>query len=154
MVLLSKESELKRLSASLSDMEDLKAKRNRELSSIENEQNSVDAMLRELEKEVAQAEQEIAEAEAAVEKAMEENVSVKKQLEEAKEELTQIRLLCGAAASERSNAEQMLARIRGDIEEYEGKLPNERSAAALLGEKDGSLRTMKSRWDFWRKRNR
>lgn len=138
MVLLSKESELKRLSASLSDMEDLKAKRNRELSSIENEQNSVDAMLRELEKEVAQAEQEIAEAEAAVEKAMEENVSVKKQLEEAKEELTQIRLLCGAAASERSNAEQMLARIRGYIEEYEGEAAKRKEALqALLGEKDG-----------------
>ena len=136
--LFDRENELKRLSGSLSDMGDLKAKRNRELSSIENEQESVDAMLRELAKEASQAELEVSEAEAAVEKAMEDHAAIRKRLEEAKEELTQTRLLCGAAASERNNAEQMLGRIRGYVEEYEAEAEKRREELkALLGEKDG-----------------
>ncbi len=138
MELLSRENELSRMSASLSDLEDSKAKRYRELSSLENEERSAAAMIEELQQTVTQMEQQIAEAEMAAERAMESSASIKKELDEARESLTQTRLSTGAAAGERNNAEQILKRIQGYIEEYTEEAERRKEAlVALEAEKDG-----------------
>lgn len=139
MALLNRENELSRMSASLSNLEDSKSKRDRELSSIENEEKSAEAMIEELQQTVANMEQQIAEAEMAAEKAMESSSSIKKGLDEAKEALTQTRLSTGAIAGERNNAEQILKRIQGYIEEYKEEAAQRKEALATLEEQKNGL---------------
>ncbi len=139
MALLSSENELSRMSTSLSNLEDSKYKRDRELSSIENEEKSAAAMIEELQQTVAKMEQQIAEAEMAAEKAMESSSSIKKELDEAKEKLTQTRLSTGATAGERNNAEQILKRIQGYIEEYTEEAARRKDALIALEEQENGL---------------
>ena len=139
MALLNRENELSRMSASLSNLEDWRFKRDRELSSIENEEKSAEAMIEELQQTVANMEQQIAEAEMAAEKAMESSSSIKKGLDEAKEALTQTRLSTGAIAGERNNAEKILKRIQGYIEEYKEEAARRKEALIALEEQKNGL---------------
>ena len=139
MALLNRENELSRMSASLSNLEDWRFKRDRELSSIENEEKSAEAMIEGLQQTVANMEQQIAEAEMAAEKAMESSSSIKKGLDEAKEALTQTRLSTGATAGERNNAEQILKRIQGYIEEYKEEAARRKEALIALEEQKNGL---------------
>lgn len=131
-LLYARENELARLSAAFSDIKNSGERRNRELASIENEEESAKTMIEELRKAVSHAEEVIAHSEAEIESAMKESASVKQRLDEEKEGLVQTRLLAGTAAAEKNNGEQNLKRAYGYIEEYEEEAAKRREALKTL----------------------
>ncbi|HZK01813.1 MAG TPA: chromosome segregation protein SMC, partial [Anaerovoracaceae bacterium] len=122
MDLLMNENQLERLSAEISNIENLNARKEREIATIKSEEQSADAMVDALKETVKEAENLISQAELKVQSALEEKASKDKKLSEANEELTQIRLIAGKAANEKTNAEQAMKRVQDYIQGYDTEI--------------------------------
>lgn len=117
MVLIGKENEIARLLVAVSDMDSQKAKRDKELLTITEEEESAEKNISSLKELVGDKEGLISFAEDTVKNAAETKNEKDKELEKQKEELTQIRLLTVAAAGNRDNAVEKLKRIKTHIDE-------------------------------------
>lgn len=139
MALLSKENELTRIVAGLTDIENLDSKRQRELTSIKNEEESAEAMISNLRESVAREENLIAQAEKNAKDALNQMESKSIDLNMAREALTETRLLTGTALNEKNNAEQTLKRIREYIEEYKAEFFRREEYLKNLEKEKGGL---------------
>jgi len=140
MRLMVKENELRQLTGQLSDMEDSRAKWNRELSSIEAEEASSSKMIEELEDAMRAAQAEISQIEAQIGQETDRHAGLREQSAAASEEVTKARLAVAAAESRRENALQMAERVQ----RYIAELSSEREAKKLAveelaSEKEGLL---------------
>ncbi|MDD2483858.1 MAG: chromosome segregation protein SMC [Eubacteriales bacterium] len=139
MELLTWSKDIDRLSSRRSDSENSRAKLERELENIEQEENSAKMMAEKLGRALYDAQNGIEEAERLAEEAMLQSESAKKSIAEASEEITEARLRAGAKESERNNIDQLLSRIKSILHELEEEKQYKLNALALLDREKETL---------------
>jgi len=138
--LLRKENEHRLAQGALSDFNSNISKWEKELESIENERSGAGRMIESIKAAIFGSREKIAEIEGELEKLLKRYDEKKLEAEGLSEEITKARIAVSSCENERDNAEALVLRIRGEVNELkEEKKKREDELARVFAERDSLL---------------